>query len=287
MAGASSKTVLADLAPPQRLAIGLFLLLLLGFYGLAQVKLVTSGGTGSVPGPAAVLVKYRGDPTKTRLHAVLDPALPTEHPLAMWPHLGRGDAVDVRRARLLAWAEAGAPASEWPEVAPIFQGEAETPDAPACGTCHLDRSAEGGHPRTERSPPFDTYEDVKAALRPDTGMSLHDLATSSHNHMMGFAVVSFLVSIVFSFTRWRGAWVAVPIVAAFVGPAVDVGSWWLTRAHGAPFQWGVIAGGALFGASVLWMIALSLDELWLRGAVGRTLRGVLRVREDDVVGEAR
>jgi hypothetical protein len=53
-----------------------------------------------------------------------------------------------------------------------------------------------------------------------------------------------------------------PIVLAFVGAAVDVASWWLTRAYGAPFQWGVIAGGAAFGAAIVWMSALSLGELW-------------------------
>jgi hypothetical protein len=263
---------LADLAPPQRLAIGLFLVLILGFYALAQVKLLTSGGEGGYPGPEAVLRKYRGDPTKSRLHAVLNLDLPREDALAMWPYLGASDdEIAARRAAILSWVEAEAPREGWPAVAPIFQGEL------TCGQCHSARPGEGGTPRAKADLPYDTYEQVVAAARADTGMSIHDLSTSAHNHMMGFAVVSLLVSIVYSFTRWRGGWLAVPVVLAFVGPAVDVSSWWLTRAHGRPFQWGVMAGGALFGASVLWMVVLSLDELWFRGAVGSVVERVGRL----------
>jgi hypothetical protein len=264
---------LADLAPPQRLAVGLFLALVLGFYVLAQVKLSLSAGGAAPPGPVAILRKYHGDPTQSRLHFVLDPELPAENDLHMYTHLGAPDERDERRRRILDWVERGAPEDDWLRVAPVFQAE-ET-----CGQCHSRRPAPDGEPRLQHDVPFDTWEDVLPLARPARGMSADALATSAHNHLMGFAVVSLLVSLVYSASRRRGLWLFAPIVLAFAGSALDVGSWWLTRAYGSPFEWGVILGGGSFGAAVLWMTVLSLDELWAGGRIGRILDRLGRARE--------
>ncbi len=265
---------LADLAPARRLAIGLFLASLLGFYALAQVKVVTAvaGPSGGYPGPEEILIRYHGDPTQSRFHRVLDPDLPSENPKSMFGYAGVSEAEKIaNRLAILAWVEGGAPREGWRTVEPVFTGEK------TCGQCHnATRTDIEGRPLPKADLPFETYEQVFAASGRDTGMSVHDLATSSHNHMWGFASVAFVTSMLFTFTRWRGPLRVALIVGAFAGAVLDVSSWWLTHDHGSPFQWGVLAGGGLFGACVLTMAVLTLDEVWWGGALGRFLAPVLR-----------
>ncbi|MCC7140435.1 MAG: hypothetical protein IT460_18605 [Planctomycetes bacterium] len=261
-------TGLASLPAPRRLAVGLFLVCLLGFYALAQVKLVVAAGGGSMPGPAQVLARYHGDPERSRLQLVLDPTRPTSDPKAMYIYLGDADEQRAQRhAAVLAWLGRGAPEEGWAEVEPVFTGTS------TCGQCHKTGTDEAGNPRTKRDLPFETWEQVHPLTAPGGAMSVSELAQTSHNHLFGFAVASLLVSLVFTATRWRGPIVVLLVGGAFVGALLDVGGWWLTRAMGSPFQWAVIGGGALFGAALIAMVALSLDELWLGGVVGRVLRG--------------
>lgn len=251
---------LSELPPARRLAVGLFLVCMLAFYALAQVKVFTAVGGGSFPGPGAVLSKYHGDRRHSRLHAVLDPHLSTSDTKRMYDHLGVTDEERAtNRVRVLGWVEAGAPEKAWPELESIFSGDS------TCGGCHSTKD----ETRTKRDLPFERYDQVAPFAAPDEGMSLTDLSTSSHNHMFGFAVVALLVSAVFTATRWRGPLVPLLVACAFLGALLDIGSWWLTKAFGSPFHLLVVAGGAAFGAGVLAMVVLSLDELWLRGALAR------------------
>ena len=256
---------LAALSPARRVVVGGFLALMLGFYAFAQAQLfVTVGGAESYPGARQVLVRYHGDPTKSRLHRVLHPALPTEDPKNMSRYLGPAEEEKpAQRKAILAWVEAGMPRAGWVDVMPVFTSTA------TCGACHAPGAA-------KQDLPLDTYEHAVAAAGPDTGMSLAELTTSSHNHLMGFAVAGLLVGLVFSASRWRGPLVPLLAAGTFVGAAIDVTSWWLTRWHGHPFEYGVLVGGGLFGACLTAMAALSLDELWLRGALGRHVEPAVR-----------
>ena len=254
---------LHDLPTAIRLACGLFLLSLLGFYGVAQVQLVLSAGGGEWPGPAAVLAKYHGSRKGSRLHTALDPSRPDSDPKAMYANLGETDAErSERRRSILGWVEAGATRSAWPLVEPIFT----TPQG--CARCHS--RAEGGT-RAKADLPFDRYEDVLAVTEVDTGMTPAALALSSHNHIVGFAVTSLLSSLAFALTRWPRRVVLPMIVAAFLGPAIDVSSWWLTHRYGHPFEYGVMAGGGLYGLALVGMASLSLDELWLGSRIRRAV----------------
>ena len=257
---------LAEPPPVRRLAVGLLLVCLLAFYALAQVKVFMAVGGGAFPGPAAVLSKYHGDRRHSRLHAVLDPRLSTSDAKRMYDHLGATDEERAaNRIRVLAWVEAGAPASGWSDLEPVFAGDS------TCGGCHSTKD----ETRTKRDLPFERYDQVVPFAAPDEGMSWTDLSTSSHNHMFGFAVVAFLASMIFSATRWRGPLVPLLVASSFLGALLDVLAWWLTKAFGSPFHLLVIAGGAAFGGSVLAMVVLSLDELWLRGALARLLGPLL------------
>ena len=256
-------TPLAALRSDQKLVLGCFLLLVLGFYALAQVKLVTAvPDEHGFPGPATVLVRYHGDPAQSIFHHVLDPELSTNDPKRMYDALGAIDAErSAARIRVLAWVEAGAPRKGWTDVAPLFTGEA------TCGACHSTR-LDGGKPRAKSDLPLESFEQAAPFARPGGGMSIHELSTSSHNHLMGFAVVALLTSWIFTRSRWRGPIVPILVLGSFAGAAIDVASWWLTWSAGDPFQYGVILGGASFGVATMSMVVLSLDELWNGGRVG-------------------
>ena len=127
--------------------------------------------------------------------------------------------------------------------------DAKSVNESSCAACHARGPDSNGNVRMKFDLPFDTWEDVLPLTRPGGGMSKSELATSSHNHLFGFAVLSLVMSFAFTATRWRGALVPGLILAAFVGSVVDIASWWATRSYGAPWHWGVIVGGALFGSA--------------------------------------
>jgi hypothetical protein len=262
---------LSALPPARRLTIGLFLLGLLAFHALTQVQLALAVGGGAWPSPTDVLHRYHGDPTKSVLHKVLDPALGVDDPKRMYPFLGSSDEeMRDRRAAVLAWVEGGATREGYGAVRPVFEGDL------TCGLCHSTRPDAEGNPRARHDLPFESWEQVVAAARPDRGMTPADLGTTSHNHLFAFLVGALLVGWAFTGTRWRGPIVPFLVALSFAGALVDVASWWLTKSHGGPFHLLVMAGGAAWGLALTTMAVLTLDELWLRSTIGRVLAAVLR-----------
>lgn len=260
---------LSTVSAPVRVALGSFLLLILAFYGAAQVNLMLHAGKGGIPGPTAVLERYHGSGKASRLHLVLDPALPEDDPRAMYHHLGHDEA--ERRTNLglvLGWVEAGAPRDRWSTVSEVFASS----HGHGCVECHS--TADGGT-RTRADLPLETYEQVRPFTEADRGMSRSALALTSHNHLMGFAVSSLLVSLIFACSAWRRGLIVALVLTAFIGSAIDVSSWWLTHAYGHPFQHGVIAGGGLYGFALLTMSVLALDELWLGSRLRRLAQRVI------------
>jgi hypothetical protein len=252
--------------------LGLFLLGLLSFYGLAQVQLTLAVGGGRWPSAQDVLHRYHGDPTRSVLHKVLDPTLGLEDPKRMYPFLGTTEEeLRERRQAVLAWVEGGATREGYAAVAPVLEGEM------TCGLCHSTKPDAEGNRRARADLPFESYEQVLAAAQPDRGMAWHELSTTSHNHLFGFLVGALLVGGAFTATRWRGPVVPLLVLLAFGGALVDVAGWWLTKRHGAPFHLLVMAGGGAWGASICAMAVLTLDEVWLRSALGRRLAAVLRL----------
>jgi hypothetical protein len=259
---------LSGLPGVARLACALFVLWILLFQVVAQANLWVQDGGGSLPGPTAVLEKYAGKPGATKLHKVLDPALPESDPHAMWPFLGDGPAEQAAaRAMIFSWVDAGAPRERWGEVAPIFTGSM------TCGQCHTPGGAKADLP-------FDTWEAVLPVTQPDRGMPWPALLVSAHNHLYAFSVLALLLSMGAAFSPALGRARVLLVLGAFVGAAIDVLSWFLTKTYGSPFHLGVVAGGALFGGCVVAMGLLVLDEVVLRGRVARRVARVLRLAPD-------
>ncbi len=258
---------LADLPAGVRLATGLFMLSLIYFYVHAQWTLWTVVGQNDVPTAERVLEKYHGARETSRLESVLDPGRSDEDELAMYPYLG-DDRVDAQthRARydsIVAWVRGGATRAGWADVKPIFE------NPKLCLACH----APGGD---MEGAPLVTYEDVTRFTTFDAGPSVAHLNKLSHSHLAGFALLAVVTSLLFTRTRYRMLVAAPLFVGAAIGPMLDVTGWWLTKFHGMPWPWLVIVGGALFGVSVLVMAILTLDELWLRGLLGRALGAIAR-----------
>jgi hypothetical protein len=241
---------LSTLPAAARLSAAGFVLLLFGFYAAAQANLWVRDGKGSLPGPDLVLWKYHGRPDSTKLHQVLDPSLDREHQKAMWPYLDAGAdpaAIAERRAAIFAWLDQGAPRTGWAEVEATFTGY------DTCGGCHVG----GGR---MQGLPFETYENVLVVARADEGMPWPSLLTSAHNHAFAFAVLALLLGLGVATTGLPRPLQVLSVLAAFAGAALDVGSWFLTKWLGAPWQYGVILGGGLFGAAVLLLAVALLDE---------------------------
>jgi hypothetical protein len=237
--------------------------MLLGFQLLAQANLWERDGGGRLPGPQDVLWKYHGRPHASKLHQVLDPARPREDPRAMWPFLdpsGADAAIAERRKEILGWVDRGAPEAEWPTVERVFTA-IET-----CGGCHV----QGG---TRGDLPFQTWAEVQVVAQPDRGMRLADLLVSAHNHAFAFAVMALLLSVAAACTGLPGRLKSLLVLLAFGGAALDVGSWFLTRTFGAPWHFGVLLGGGLFGAATLAMALAVLDEVVTGGRAARLVGG--------------
>jgi hypothetical protein len=146
--------------------------------------------------------------------------------------------------------DAGAPVADWPNVKRIFQ------DPLHCAECHVPESGAG-------APPFTTYEEVKAFAEPDHGISWGALHVTAHNHMFAFAVAALLLSLLLTCTGLTGLPRVALILAAFGGPVLDVGGWFLTKLYGEPWHLLVLAGGGLFGGAVATMAAVVAWEALL------------------------
>jgi hypothetical protein len=243
---------LSQLPPGALVAIGCFVCLVLGFALLAQVNLWHNVGPGEPPTGEDVLRKYHGDPDRSLLDGVLDPAVPLTAKHNMWQYLstqGPDDpAIAERRAEILGWVRAGAPEEGWPKVAPYFT------QIEYCGSCHV----EGGE---RQDLPLTTYAEVLPVAETGRLKPLAPLLISAHNHLFGFAVLAVLLSLLLCMTRVAGMPRIVLILAANGGAALDIGSWFMTRAWGSPFHMLIMVGGGLFGLATTLMALLVLRDV--------------------------
>jgi hypothetical protein len=111
---------------------------------------------------------------------------------------------------------------------------------------------------------------VRVFAEPDAGMPWGLLFVSAHNHFFSFGVAALLLSVLLTFTGLTGLPRVLLILAAFGGPVIDVGCWFLTKMHGAPWHFGVMLGGGLFGGAIATMALVVLWEAFLARPGART-----------------
>jgi hypothetical protein len=177
------------------------------------------------------------------MYVYLDPLWTPEDP-------GR---VEERRARILAWVDAGTPDEGWADIRGLLHDEA------SCLQCH------GFGTEKFADVPLETAEEVRRVTVPGRGIALRTLLVSAHNHIFAFAVLALLLGLGTAATGLRGGVKAALILLAFGGAALDVGCWFLTRAYGAPWEVGILLGGASFGVATGVMALAILHEVLLGG----------------------
>jgi len=219
------------------LTLGLAYLFAVGYLYLIEIEPHTGKGEGLV---AAVVGKYYGKREGTQLGAALKGA--------MGENITR-----TEKEAIFRWIEAGAKASEFSEVQPIFEN--------GCVMCH---SRASGMP----IPPLGSYEEVSAYTKLDMGQSIKSLVRVSHVHLFGMSFIFFLTGGIFALStaseRWRITLISTPFISIWV----DIGSWWFTKLEPV-FAYTVIIGGGLMGLALLFQILISLWDMWFSSTTRR------------------
>lgn len=179
-------------------------------------------------------VKYRGQPSATRLEAALSGVMS-----------GQVGAED--RQTIIGWLRGGATKEGFDSVRPILERR--------CVICH---SAKSGLP----IPPLTSYDEVRKVARVDGGLTLSQLARVSHIHLFGISLIFALTGGIFALSAVPARWKTLFVVLPFVSIWADIGSWWITK-YEPVFAYIVLSGGALMGASLAVQIIIPLREMWL------------------------
>ena len=146
------------------------------------------------------------------------------------------------------WVQAGGKEEDFAPVQAIFEV--------SCNMCH---SAELKVADVVTA----DYEHVKDYLVQDTGKSVSRLVSISHTHILATLAIIFILTFIFSFSRYP-EWVKIIVITfSYLALVIDVGSWWLAKL--APFfSVFVILGGASLGCSFFLLVVLPLYDMWLR-----------------------
>lgn len=98
-------------------------------------------------------------------------------------------------------------------------------------------------------------------LYPKSALELLEI---SHFHLLSMPVVFLIVAHLIMMTSLGIYFRLSMIVFGFLGMILDLVSPWLIRYAGAGFAWVKLAGGAVFGVSLLGMIFLELFEMFFK-----------------------
>jgi hypothetical protein len=161
----------------------------------------------------------------------------------------KGMAPDEERFRVIQWVRDGAKAKSFEkEVKPIIEQR--------CLICH--NAAAGGS-----IPDFAQFQNLQARAASDQGATFSSLTRVSHIHLFGIAFIFMFVGLIFSLasgvpSRLKGIAVFMP----YLFLVLDIASWWLTKLNPS-FALMVIMGGAGMAMAFVFMLAVSLYEMWI------------------------
>ncbi len=165
---------------------------------------------------------------------------------------------DADRTLVLQWIHNGATADDYSQVEPIF--------AKDCISCHMANA--------QSIPPLTSFADVQDVAKSDTGISIDDLAETSHIHLFGVSMIFLLTGAIFALSATPVWFRIFLVVVPYLGILMDIGSWWFTKyLDPAFFAYIVIGGGACWGLALAAQILISLWEMWIdlvKAAVGAT-----------------
>ena len=157
-------------------------------------------------------------------------------------------ASDSDFEKVRQWVKTGAKEASFATVQPALTS--------SCATCHSKASQTGGIV-------IEDYANVSALLGQDTGMSFARLVSLSHTHVLAVLPLIFVLTFVFSFSRFPRVLKSVIIVFSLLAIPADIGSWWLAKLF-APLAPLVLVGGLCLGLAFLVLVLLPLYDLWLR-----------------------
>jgi hypothetical protein len=178
--------------------------------------------------------------------------------------------VEAERATLLGWLRSGRIVEDYDNI-DLGDAAPEGLLRRRCLECHS-RGAVAGDGIGERVP-LEYFDDVKrvAFSKQVAPLPVAVLAASTHAHALSLAVMSAVVGLLLSATRWPRVLSGALFAAAGVALLADFAAQWLARGAAGWVPVLVASGSAYVGATAL-SLALILIDLWrpLRsGGAGR------------------
>lgn len=232
-----------------------------------------------------VIRKYHGSGNSLRLQTALDGSMKTK----ILENVTGGDASDPKMAAycetlrqdLIVWAklpvglrrrsyaegvpfkgEEGLETTDFEKLQDLFGPEGtapktqigKTPLKPLisgtfkenCVTCH----ATGSTDTRAKGLPLDKFEAIDQFCKLDHGISMKQLALTTHVHLLGFAVLFAMTGFLFSLTSYSGFTRVVVSPFTLTVQLMEICCWWLAKTH-IGFAYGIFYLGPLVGLGLL------------------------------------
>jgi hypothetical protein len=156
-------------------------------------------------------------------------------------------ASDEERFAIIQWVRDGADKDDY-----LDEGVSKIVEQ-RCVMCHSDQGS---------LPNFKDFNVLKKFTEQDQGATFSSLTRVSHIHLFGIGFIFMFVGIIFSFAetstqRYKSIAIGMPYVFLLV----DILSWWLTKLN-PMFAWLVILAGAGMAIAFVFMLTVSLLEMW-------------------------
>ncbi|VAV83202.1 hypothetical protein MNBD_DELTA01-1457 [hydrothermal vent metagenome] len=181
-----------------------------------------------------IIIKYHGNRSGTKLEAALTGGMnayvsPEDHMV------------------IISWIHNGARESGFrKKVEPILTAR--------CVSCH---NPDGFMARVN----LRGYTNVMNFVKVDTGQSISALVRLSHIHLLGMAILFYLLGRIFLLAELPPLLKRIAIIVPFAAILLDIGSWWFTK-YAYVFAYTVQGGGALMALSFAFQSFVSLYQMW-------------------------
>ena len=126
-----------------------------------------------------------------------------------------------------------------------------------CARCHAEGKSAG---RIH----IDEYKTVMDYIPPEKsgGMSLAQLAQTTHVHLLGFSMLYGLMGLIFAFTSYPAPVRLFLAPLPLIAQVADISFWWLTARVDPVFAFGVLAMGGVVGPCLSLQIVLSFWDMY-------------------------